>query len=62
VPPQDRIIAVEDTPEIRLSAPNALGLVAVREAQGEAQVTTGDLLQASLRLRPDRIVLGEMRE
>ncbi|WP_068090295.1 P-type DNA transfer ATPase VirB11 [Novosphingobium rosa] len=61
VPVQDRIIAVEDTPEIRLSAPNALGLVAVREAQGEAQVTTGDLLQASLRLRPDRIVLGEMR-
>jgi type IV secretion system protein VirB11 len=61
VPVQDRIIAVEDTPEIRLCAPNALGLVAVREAQGEAQVTTGDLLQASLRLRPDRIVLGEMR-
>ena len=40
----------------------ALTVVVVEEeGQGEALVTTGDLLQASLRLRPDRIVLGEMR-
>lgn len=57
----ERIILVEDTPEIRVTAPNALGLVAVRGEMGEARVTTDDLLQASLRLRPDRIVLGELR-
>ncbi len=40
---------------------NAVGLVAVKGALGEARVTTDDLLQASLRMRPDRIVLGELR-
>lgn len=57
----ERVILVEDTPEIRVAMPNALGLVAVRGELGEARVTTDDLLQASLRLRPDRIVLGELR-
>ncbi|MFT4025552.1 MAG: P-type DNA transfer ATPase VirB11 [Novosphingobium sp.] len=57
----ERVILVEDTPEIRVAMPNALGLVAVRGEMGEARVTTDDLLQASLRLRPDRIVLGELR-
>ena len=57
----DRIILVEDTPEIRLPTANTLGLVAVRGDMGEAQVDSEDLLKASLRLRPDRIVLGELR-
>lgn len=57
----ERIVLVEDTPEIRVAAPNALGLVAVRGEMGEARVDADDLLQASLRLRPDRIVLGELR-
>jgi type IV secretion system protein VirB11 len=57
----ERVIVVEDTPEIRLPGPNCLGLVAVKGETGEALVTTDDLIQASLRLRPDRIVLGELR-
>ncbi|MBS0481994.1 MAG: P-type DNA transfer ATPase VirB11 [Proteobacteria bacterium] len=61
VDPAERVILVEDTPEIRVAAPNALGLVAVKGELGEARVNTDDLLQASLRLRPDRIVLGELR-
>ncbi|WP_298196386.1 ATPase, T2SS/T4P/T4SS family [Novosphingobium sp.] len=61
VPPEERLIVVEDTPEIRLDQPNALGLVAVRGDLGEARVTPDSLLQASLRMRPDRIVLGELR-
>lgn len=56
-----RIILVEDTPEIRLAHPNALGLVAVKGEMGEAKLSTNDLLQSSLRMRPDRIVLGELR-
>jgi len=61
VPRGERVVLVEDAPEIRLTQPNALGLVAVRGGMGEAQVDANDLLQAALRLRPDRIVLGELR-
>lgn len=61
VPAAERVILVEDTPEIHLHGDNSLGLVAVKGDLGEARVTTDDLLQAALRLRPDRIVLGELR-
>jgi type IV secretion system protein VirB11 len=61
VPMHERIVLVEDTPEIRLRHANSLGLVAVKGELGEARVGTDDLLQAALRLRPDRIVLGELR-
>jgi type IV secretion system protein VirB11 len=61
VPAHERIITVEDTPEIVVSQPNTVGLVAVKGELGEAKVTVEDLLQASLRLRPDRIIVGEIR-
>ncbi|MEO6716706.1 MAG: P-type DNA transfer ATPase VirB11 [Novosphingobium sp.] len=61
VPAHERIVLVEDTPEIRLAHANSLGLVAVKGEMGEARLSTDDLLQASLRMRPDRIVLGELR-
>lgn len=61
VPAEERVIVVEDTPEIRLHADNDLGLVAVKGELGEALVNMDDLLQAALRLRPDRILLGELR-
>ena len=61
VPSQERIVLVEDTPEIAVRHPNALGLMAVKGELGEARVTVDDLLQAALRLRPDRIIVGEIR-
>jgi type IV secretion system protein VirB11 len=61
IPPSERLVLIEDTPELRLDHANALGLVSVRGGLGEAKVTTDDLLIASLRLRPDRIILGELR-
>ncbi|MBA2932557.1 P-type DNA transfer ATPase VirB11 [Sphingomonas sp. CGMCC 1.13654] len=61
VPADERIVLIEDTPEIRLRHANGLGLVAVKGELGEARVGTDDLLQAALRLRPDRIVVGELR-
>ncbi len=61
IPEYQRIVLVEDTPEIRLTNRNGVGLIAVKGETGEARVTTDDLLQAALRLRPDRIVLGELR-
>jgi type IV secretion system protein VirB11 len=61
IPLEERLILIEDTPEIRLEHPNAVGLVAARGSLGEARVSVEDLLQATLRLRPDRIILGELR-
>jgi type IV secretion system protein VirB11 len=61
VPRSERLIVIEDTPEVRLMHPNAVGLIAVRGGQGEARVSVEDLLQASLRMRSDRIILGELR-
>jgi len=61
IPGNERIVLVEDTPELKLPTANGLGLVAVKGELGEARVTPDDLLQAALRLRPDRIVLGELR-
>ena len=61
IPERERLILIEDTPELQVAHPNAVGLVAVRGDLGEARVTQEELLQASLRMRPDRIILGELR-
>lgn len=61
VPAEERLIVIEDTPEVLLDRTNAVGLVAVRGELGEAAVTAEQLLQATLRMRPDRIILGELR-
>ena len=61
IDPAERLLLIEDTPELVLRHDNAVGLVAVRGELGEAHVTTDDLLIASLRMRPDRIILGELR-
>ena len=57
----ERLVVIEDAPEIRLDHPNSVGLVAVRGELGEARVDADALLAASRRLRPDRIMLGELR-
>jgi type IV secretion system protein VirB11 len=61
IPVEERVVLVEDSAELRLPGTNGLGLIAVRGALGEAIVSSNELLQAALRLRPDRIVLGELR-
>ena len=61
VPAEERLILIEDTPELYIRQPNAVGLLAARGKLGEAQVNANDLLAASLRMRPDRIILGELR-
>ena len=61
IPADERLITIEDTPELRVSHTNAVGLLAVRGNLGEAQVSADDLVSASLRMRPDRIILGELR-
>ena len=61
IPAEERLVSLEDTPELELPQPNVLRLIASKGGQGQAQVTIQDLLEASLRLRPDRILLGELR-
>lgn len=61
VPADERIVAVEDAPEVVMTQPNSLGLVAVKGALGQARIGVDDLLQAALRLRPDRLIVGEVR-
>lgn len=61
IPPHERLIFIEDTAEIRFRHDNAIGLIAPRGALGQAAITANDLVTASLRMRPDRIILGELR-
>lgn len=61
IDPEERIITIEDTPEIRSIHKNHIPLLASKGEQGVAEVTIQSLLEASLRLRPDRILLGELR-
>lgn len=61
VPSNERLVLIEDAAELQLRHPNAVGLIATRGGQGEADVTAEDLLIAALRMRPDRIILGEIR-
>lgn len=61
VPSDERLIFIEDTPELKIHHDNAVGLLAARSKLGESSATSEDLLGAALRMRPDRIILGEIR-
>lgn len=61
IPTDERLILIEDTAELKMRHENAVGLIAARGELAEAAVTAEDLLIASLRMRPDRIILGELR-
>jgi type IV secretion system protein VirB11 len=62
IPATDRIITCEDAREIMIPhLPNRVHLIASKGGQGRAQVTMQDLIEACLRLRPDRLMLGELR-
>lgn len=59
--PSERILTIEDTAEVEPPHGNWLSMLASKGDQGTAKVDIQDLLEASLRLRPDRIFLGELR-
>lgn len=61
VPTDERLLTIEDTRELNPVQKNFLPLVASKGDQGTAKVTIESLLQAAMRLRPDRIFLGEIR-
>jgi len=61
IPPDERILVIEDTAEIQLGQENLVRFEARREQNGLPAVAIRDLLKAALRHRPDRIILGEIR-
>ncbi|WP_020211031.1 P-type DNA transfer ATPase VirB11 [Gilvimarinus chinensis] len=58
---EERIISIEDVQEVVLHQRDKLHLICSKGGQGKAQVTPKELLEACLRLNPDRIMLSELR-
>ena len=61
IPEYERILVIEDTAEIQINTPNLVHFEARTAQNGLPAVSIRDLLKASLRHRPDRILLGEIR-
>ena len=61
VPDEERIVLIEETAEIRVRKSNLVRFEARREQSNTPAVTIRDLLRATLRHRPDRIIVGEIR-
>jgi pilus assembly protein CpaF len=62
IPEEERIITIEDAAEIRLQKPHVVRLEArPANIEGNGAVTIRDLVRNSLRMRPDRIIVGECR-
>jgi pilus assembly protein CpaF len=61
IPEDQRLVVIEDTSELEIEKPNLVRLEARKEQSELPAVTIRDLLKATLRLRPDRILLGEVR-
>lgn len=63
IPPQERVITIEDSAELQIvTVPNLVSLE-TRNAntEGRGEITIRDLIRSSLRMRPNRIVVGEVR-
>jgi pilus assembly protein CpaF len=62
IPDSDRIVTIEDAAELQLNQRHVLRLEArQKNIEGEGEVTIRELVRNSLRMRPDRIVVGEVR-
>lgn len=62
VPAQERIITIEDTAELRIRHPHVVGLESRQpNIEGVGELSLDELVRQSLRMRPDRVVVGECR-
>ena len=63
IPEDERIITIEDNAELQIRGNRNLARLEARRpnAEGEGEVTIRDLIRSSLRMRPDRIIVGEVR-
>ena len=61
VPANERLVIIEQPAELKVSHPNAVRWEAVEEIPGQVAITPSELVAAALRHRPDRIIMGEIR-
>ena len=61
IPPTERLCIIEQPAELKVIQPNAIRWEAVEAIPGQVAVTPSELLAAALRHRPDRIIMGEIR-
>jgi pilus assembly protein CpaF len=62
IPDADRIVTIEDAAELRLNQRHVLRLEArPKNIEGEGEIAIRDLVRNSLRMRPDRVIVGEVR-
>lgn len=62
IPENERIVTIEDAAELRLAQPHVLSLEArPPNVEGRGEITIRDLVRNALRMRPDRIIVGECR-
>ena len=63
IPPQERVITIEDSAELQIvTVPNLVSLETRNvNTEGKGEITIRDLIRSSLRMRPNRIVVGEVR-
>jgi len=62
IPDQERIVTIEDSAELQLQQPHVCRLeTRPPNIEGRGEVTQRDLVRNSLRMRPDRIIVGEVR-
>jgi pilus assembly protein CpaF len=62
VPWHERLVVIEQPAELKVSHPNAVRWEAVEAIPGQVAITSSQLLAAALRHRPDRIIMGEIRD
>jgi pilus assembly protein CpaF len=62
VPGHERLVVIEQPAELKVSHPNAVRWEAVEAIPGQVAITSSQLLAAALRHRPDRIIMGEIRD
>lgn len=62
IPPHERLVTIEDTREFTVPHRNVVHLLYAKDGQGLARVDARSLLESALRMRPDRILLQELRD
>lgn len=62
IPDEERLLTIEDTRELVVPHRNVVHMTYSKDGQGTAKVTAKELLESALRMRPDRILLQELRD
>jgi type IV secretion system protein VirB11 len=62
IPPEERLLTIEDARELTVPHRNAVHLLFAKDGRGLAQVGAKQLLESALRMRPDRVLLQELRD